>query len=283
MAFAPLPSVRFTGIGLAVGSGLASAAVSYTRTKAYVKAANEDIFLPRGLKCKILKTKKMMKAVGHGDELLSLPPLDMLDEREGMIVREEDDPRMRRVRALGNTVAPLTFAELPAPEDPEQFWKRMSYRQAKKADAKMHKKLMKERRKGVEKYYEKVHEAQKEGAKCDKDIEKVKREREKEIAKAEKKLSGKKGRDAKERRKIEEDLEDELRKCDKKIEKEIREKEKKVGKEMGHGEKGLAKVDKKEQKIARKIYWIVIDKADRLDRHLAGEEDVEAAESETSE
>jgi hypothetical protein len=63
------------------------------------------MFEPRKLKCKILKTKKMMVAVGHGGEVLSLPPLETAySSEEGVALEgaDRDDPRMRRVRALGD-------------------------------------------------------------------------------------------------------------------------------------------------------------------------------------
>jgi len=84
-------------MGLKTASGLVSAATSWTRARAYVKAANEEIFLPQGLRCKMLKTQKMMVAVGHGDMILQLPPLDRLDQRDVQI-GGKDDPRMRRVK-----------------------------------------------------------------------------------------------------------------------------------------------------------------------------------------
>jgi len=65
-----VPPVQWAGMGLAVGAGLVSAGTSWTRARAFVKTANEKIFSPEGLKCKVLKTKKMMVAVGNGEEIL---------------------------------------------------------------------------------------------------------------------------------------------------------------------------------------------------------------------
>jgi hypothetical protein len=58
MSFAPLPSIRYTGMGLALGAGLISSATSWLRANSYVKTGNEEMFLPRGLRCRVLKTKK---------------------------------------------------------------------------------------------------------------------------------------------------------------------------------------------------------------------------------
>lgn len=193
MTFAPLHTVQFAGMGVQAAAGLTSAATSWTRARAFVKHANAEMFEPRGLKCKILKTKKMMVAVGHGEEVLNLPPLESLSleetssaesvtseegapelERRNMhsimqkelalkeqkralkadkrakkhevkssglvgVVDEKDDPRMRRVRALGDKIAPLTFTGLPEPETMENWYKRWGAKQAQKKDAKQQK------------------------------------------------------------------------------------------------------------------------------------------------
>jgi hypothetical protein len=48
MSFAPLPSIRYTGMGLALGAGLVSSATSWLQAKSYVKTANEEMFFPKG-------------------------------------------------------------------------------------------------------------------------------------------------------------------------------------------------------------------------------------------
>jgi hypothetical protein len=266
-------SVMWAGMGLATASGFASTATSWTRAKAYVKAANEEIFLPKGLRCKVLKTEKMMAAVGQKGIVLQLPPLDILDHRDAEI-GGKDDPRMRRMRAMGDMVAPLTFQELPPPETLENFWKRMGSKQARRQDAKMQNKLMKERRKGLEDYEDEMGKAGEETRKGDKEIAKVEKERAKEIEKAERKLRKKAG-DPEKKAKIEEDLQHELRKLDKDMNKALREKEKEVGKKTREGNKKAREANRKENKIAQKIYWIVITREDILAQKGEAEDDVE--------
>ncbi|TVY85366.1 hypothetical protein LSUE1_G000298 [Lachnellula suecica] len=280
MSVLPFHPVRWAGIGLSATSGVLSAATSWTRAKSYVKAANEDMFLPRGLRCKVLKTKKMMAAVGHSDEVLELPPLDKLEERHVAKIGGNDDPRMRRVRAMGDFVAPLTFEGLPPPEDMENWWKRWGAKSALKKDAKMHKKLMKERRKGREKFAVKMEEAEDEARKCDDDIRKVERKREKEIAKYNKKMDNK-ASDPEKRAKIQEDFEDEMAKLEREMDEALRHKEKEVGKKTMDGRKESRKSDKKEQRIAQKIYWIVIDK-DTSGKEASLDGDVDDEDSEKS-
>jgi len=271
-----VPPVQWAGMGLAVGAGLASTATSWTRARAFVKTANKEMFSPNGLKCKVLKTKKMMVVVGHGEEVLRLPPLEILDEETAA---ESEDPRLRRIRALGDRVAPLKFDGLPDPEELDNGWKRMGSKSAQKKDAKMQKKLMKGRVEGAEKFDEKTLEAEKEARKYDKELMKVERERQKEVAKAEKKLSGKKGQDPEKRAEIEYELEKETRKLDKERNKVLREKAKKVGEKSQDADKELQKSEKKEHKVAQKIYWIVIDKAELLDDEVGVEDDVESLDS----
>jgi hypothetical protein len=271
-----VPPVQWAGMGLAVGAGLASAGTSWTRARAFVKTANEEIFLPQALRCKVLKTKKMMVAVGHQEEMLSLPPLASLD---GGADAENEDPRMRRIRALGDSVAPLTFSGLPPPEALDNWWKKMGSREAQKKDSKMHKKLMKERAKGAEKFDEKKSDAEKEARKYDDELMKIEKDRRKEMAKAGKKLSGKKGQDPEKRVEIEHDLDKETRKLDREREKVLKEREKKVGEKDRDAQKELQKSEEKEHKVAQKIYWIVIDKADLLDGEVGVEDDVESLDS----
>lgn len=101
----PLPIIPLAGTGILARSGLASSAEGLKRANIYLGAANKEIFLPWGLRCQVMKTGKMMLAVGHSSEVLSLSLLE-----------NQDDPRMRRFRALGDRVAELQFEFLPAPE-----------------------------------------------------------------------------------------------------------------------------------------------------------------------
>ena len=110
-------------MGLALGAGLVSSATSWLRAKSYVKTANEEMFFPTGLRCRVLKTKTMIPHVGHGAEKLELPPLDSLEWNDEDI-GGKDDPRIRRVLALGDRIAPLTFEGLPPPEPFENWLKR---------------------------------------------------------------------------------------------------------------------------------------------------------------
>lgn len=109
----PLPIIPLFGTGIVASAGAASASSCMARARAYVETANGEIFLKRGLRCKVLKMRSMMLAVGCGSEVLALPPLDtdMVTGADsgGRLVC--DDPKMRRVRALGNRVAGINLKD----------------------------------------------------------------------------------------------------------------------------------------------------------------------------
>ncbi|KAF4627095.1 hypothetical protein G7Y89_g11063 [Cudoniella acicularis] len=102
-------------------------------------------------------------------------------------------------------------------------------------------------------------------------------QRSREMERAEKRLSGKEGNDAKNRASIEENLRKEMRRLDREVAEVVMVKEKKVAEMMRDGNRQMRRADEKEQKIAQKIYWIVIDKAENLDERSSegGDEEPE--------
>ncbi|EOD48293.1 hypothetical protein UCRNP2_4960 [Neofusicoccum parvum UCRNP2] len=114
----PVLVVQIIGGACHVLCSMSSFVVTMIRTKLYVKRANRDLFAPRGLKCEILPTKKMMKAIGAFDTenngKLKLPGLNELDELEYYNGSTEmttvaEDPQERRVRAVQGLVMPLSW------------------------------------------------------------------------------------------------------------------------------------------------------------------------------
>lgn len=292
MTFMPHP-INFAGMGLQAGAGLASTGTSFARAKSYVKKANEELFGPRGLKVKVLKTRKMMVAVcGEGREL-RLPPLVEMDADSVSRAEwdsRENDPRMRRMRALGDRVAEVVFDGLPEPEEMSGWWKKMGSKEAQKRDVKSTRNLMKRREKVWEEMGKVSGKEYQKAAEYDKEIRELEEDRAEEIEKAQRKLSGRKGADPKERAKIEEDLEKEIRKIDHDLQKLMRKKERRFGdldignvSVAGHRsykvQEEMDKVDRKENKVAQKIYWIVIDKIERLEEQVPSTDDVESLDS----
>lgn len=144
--------VQFAGLGLQVASGVAGAATSYVRTKAYFKTCNETLFHPAGLHATVATTKKMMARVGHPDPegRLRLQPISSSDTTSTVRVGSEsgtseettfEDPskandfKARRMQALEGYVAPLNL-EVPGPVAPENVLCKMSAWQANRLEKK---------------------------------------------------------------------------------------------------------------------------------------------------
>ena len=251
------PIVQTVGMGVQIGSDLASAATSYARTKAYLQACNADLFHPTGLHVAILSTREMMVRIGHPEERLRLPPLETADDldrdtssidgdaisgkAEQRAKKPMDDPRVRRVNALKGYVAPLDF-DVPAVVPPDSLLAKMSAWQAQKAETKNDEKEAKRRAKSQAK------QSGGGGELRGKDERKLDRK----LAKLEKTLD-KEGGKHKERdvRKAQREYEREERKMEKKLERRTRKPEKEKG-------KGKGKVDDREEKQANKVRWVVI-------------------------
>lgn len=114
----PVLVVQIIGGLCHVLSSLSSFVVTFIGTKTYVNRANRELFGPRGLRCEILSTKKMMKAVGALDAgnngKLKLPAPSELDELEYYEGNTEmaaaaEDPQVRRARAVQGFAMPLSW------------------------------------------------------------------------------------------------------------------------------------------------------------------------------
>lgn len=238
--------VQYAGMGLQLASGISSAAVSYLRTKAYLKTCNADLFHPAGLHAAVLTTKDMMVKVGHGEQWLRLLPLEtsedldnlMMVERAGSVGtvqgsgRPLEDPRMRRLKALQDHVAPLDF-DVPAVVAPDSLINKMAAWQAQKTAEKHEKKDLKRREKSAARSHRPEEKAKKGERKLEKRLAKI----EKSLEKHEGNPEGRKVRRAQERYEREQ----------RKVENKVARKEEKSGKHEG-----------REEKKVNKIRWVVI-------------------------
>lgn len=241
------PVTQSVGAGLQFAAGLASAATSFVRTKAYVKERNADLFHPVGLHASVLGTGDMMAKVGHPERRLMLPPWETVGdldwEMAGMeggaaarrAERPWEDPKARRMRALEGFVAPLEF-DVPEAASSSNFFDKMGAWQAKRA-AKKHEEEEQERLKKWRETEEGVHE---EMRKAQEDLAKKQARLDRELAK-----QGK-------RRK-----ESEIRKAERDVAKEQRKVEKKMREKTGEKADEHSKISK-EEKNANKIRWVVI-------------------------
>lgn len=234
--------VQFVGMGLQATSDLSSAATSYMRTKAYLKACNADLFHPTGLHAAILTTKEMMAKIGHPGERLILPALENSDDldRDTSSVEPTDNPRARRLNALQGYIAPLD-SNVPAVVAPENLLAKMSAWQAQRATSKNEAKEAKRQAKSHTRH---------DGGRSD-ERSKDERKLDRKLAKLEKTRDKGDGKQHKER-----DVKKAQRKYDreeKKIDRKITKRAEKAGKG-----KGKSKADEREEQQANKIRWLVI-------------------------
>jgi len=165
--------VQIASAALQLTSGAASAASSYTRTKAYVKAVNADMFHPAALHATVLSTKKMVQEVGYSEETLQLPPLETMEDRDreatthaceaiqdGKMDLPKDDPRARRLQALQGYVMPLNF-DVPTLTSPDNFLRKTGAASAARRARKQKEKMREMRERRTNKQAEAVEEQEK--------------------------------------------------------------------------------------------------------------------------
>ncbi|KAB2578015.1 hypothetical protein BFW01_g9390 [Lasiodiplodia theobromae] len=283
---APILPVQIAGGGLQALAALGSGAVTLLRAKQFLKRANADIFNPRGLAVRTCTTKRMMQAVGRGDETrLTLPPLEDVDDlvhgltqtttttssdggrpplhsrtpsttsaasgsasaQEGGVPME--DPRMRRLRALEGSVTPVTFDVPPAPL-PRGALKRYSTAPTRWMNGRNVRALTTAREKGLRERREKAAQLDDELTAANREIEELERLAAAQEVVEEQYVANQQRaavRPAGHQRMASQDLAVSLEKRAQIIE-EIKK----------AGEKKIKKSDKKEERIANRILWIVI-------------------------
>lgn len=264
-AFYGVQPVQWAGMGVQAASGVASAATSYLRTRAYVKAINTDLFHPAGLHMHVLTTKKMMEKVGHPEDKLNLPPLDTTgelydrklskDEVEHVLsnTSPQNDPRLRRLQALEGYVMPLN-TDVPNAIAPDSFFKKLSATQADRMSRKQNRRMIRKRSR-IGKKSNKADRRQQRG---DVRLERLTSRADEQDADFQKQMSMCK--DEREQEKLLKRHEKEQEKLNRKVEKRLAKTERKVEKSSNKAERRRDSVDKKEHKTANKIRWLVISR-----------------------
>ncbi|KAL5365938.1 hypothetical protein BJX96DRAFT_182069 [Aspergillus floccosus] len=273
----PLLETQLVAMGVQVAAEYGSIKVSQLRTQAYMKLANEQLFAPRRLRVQVLRTKAMMEEVGIPGEVLDLAPvLSERDEEGDDVFSDADgdagegsssqktakevkggseikyDPQMRRLEAIRDYVLPLTFADaLPLSDN---CLKRASEKQERVFSEKQNTRLA-ERREKAAKLAAEAEAIRHELASQLEELEALKtaaRDRARE------RLQGPLGESMQGQLIVQEDLEKEMKKLNKKTDKLVKEGEKKIGKKLQKSERGIARAEKREMKIAQKVMWIVV-------------------------
>ncbi|KAL1637570.1 hypothetical protein SLS56_000708 [Neofusicoccum ribis] len=279
----PILPVQLAGGGVQALAAIGSASITLIRGRKYLKKVNAEIFNPRGLAVRICTTKKMMGAVGMNETKLTLPPLEDTNDLEFGLSHTEsgrstpalegsvpEDPRMRRLRALEGHVTHITFDVPPQPL-PEGALKRYSTAPTRWMNSRNMRGLLKNRDKGLKQQQEKAAELDEELTATNREIEELERLAiaqetvEDQYMRNQARSAGAGGRPAHQRMPSQDLIASRERKA------QIIEEIKKAG------EKKMKKSDKKEERIANRILWIVITSLDN-----APPEDEELALSETS-
>ena len=112
--FPPFIEARLTSLGVIATSEAGAAIHSKKRTAAYLRAANDRFFRPRGLHAQVLLTPQMMAIIGTLTSDLKIPPVnEHLDSNGGASYGasriQANDPRTRRLAALKDFTVPITF------------------------------------------------------------------------------------------------------------------------------------------------------------------------------
>ncbi|KAH7236589.1 hypothetical protein BKA59DRAFT_460119 [Fusarium tricinctum] len=268
-----IPAQAIGGV-LQVTSLLASAGVTFVRVRKFLKSANTDIFAPRGLVCRIMTTEKMMAAINFTQMdkkgKLKLPPLQTIHDlgiphsysaptsisSEGIqtnsrveLVSGVKDPRLLRLQALEGYIAPLNF-NVSEPSPPESWLSRMGQKplhwannRQMKALEKAHKKWHKSRDSKASATSAPMLNSSNNSTRISTNIEIFHHNQGNSIQGS-----------AHESAQLEE-----LQM----VQKEEEEKRKKTIKETYRGvDQKLEKAYKKEEKVANRILWVVIAKAD---------------------
>lgn len=243
-SFVPLSIAQIVGGAVSLSADVGTAATSYGRTRAFVKAANEKVFGPRGLQLKILSTRDMMAAVGMKDqESLPLHGLPEFDEewainQEGSI----NDPRIRWLQALEGRISTLDW-NVPGQIEQQSWLKKAGAWQAKRLEEKQTKDLQKQREKAGERAEKRREE-----------MEEVDQDAAEKLAKIERKMSKVAAKSGKSESKKNE----KISKLEDKMDKKQRKWEKQSNKVVEKREKDGRKADRQEHKVVQKIRWLVI-------------------------
>ncbi len=279
MMAAPILPAQLAGGGLQLASVVASASISFVRVRNYMKTANATIFAPRGLTAKIMSTKKMMAAIGFTDTdckgKLKLPPLNDLNDLntytdvsagqnsiDGNNQVQPDDPRMRRLRALEGYISPCSF-DVPAAPIPDGWLNKIGTAPLRWVNNRRAKEMDKARGKSLEKRLGKAPEVESEMDAAQREMDEIERKMIEIHQSAEHALSGTGAQvDSAEYSSIETWAESELKKLESAKAMELERRDKAIAEIYKSGDKKLEKISKKEQKVANRILWIVIMRAD---------------------
>lgn len=251
VGFVPLQTAQIVGASVNFAANVATFGVSKGRTEMCLRAANRELFAPRGLKVEISKLDALAKIAGIPGVLdpttgkldkkaRILAPLEesLVEGEDGVAAVQSQSAQHRRLKALESWIAPLDLAPLPEIKQSDNMLGKLHTMASEKQRQKEEKKFLKDR----DKHFKELEKGDKEAAEVDKVFEKDMQKLDKE----ERKVRGKEGGSSKR-------LEEELEKIEKERTKLYKEREK----DMEKIEKDKRKEDKEEGSL-RKILWLIV-------------------------
>lgn len=243
VSFVPSHIAQIVGSSVNVAADLATVGISKGRVEMCLRAANSQIFVPRGLKAEVARLDAVAKiarmpildpATGKIDK--SAPVLAPLEvpSQDGL---QSISSHQRTLDALGTWIAPLDVAPLPEIKKSDNILGKLHTAASERQRKKEEKKVLKDRGK-TRKHYER------DSREATEEFEKEMRKLEKEETKVRSKESAEK-------------LQKQLARIERKREKLARELEKETAKVEEDKMK-----DDKEEKGVRKILWLLIRNID---------------------
>ncbi|PYH92158.1 hypothetical protein BO71DRAFT_432192 [Aspergillus ellipticus CBS 707.79] len=242
LSFVPTLEFQLAALGIQVAAECGSILVSRIRTRAFLRAANEEVFAPRGLRVRVLDTRGMLGSGGC--------------RRFGMGGEEKGegggfDPVGRRMEVIGEFVSPVVVDEGGQGDGDKGWLKRVAERQERWFTGRQNKGLVGRRKKAIKAIGEaEVAEREVVGR-----MEGVRGEMESVKERAEERLLGPLGETLQGRGIIHDDLGRELRRLERKMDGLVKERERRVTRRV-------QRVEKRERKIAQKVMWVVVTEDD---------------------
>jgi hypothetical protein len=150
VGFVPWHWAQLTGLGIQVGAGVGSTAVSVIRTKKFLAASNERFFGPRGLKVSIKKDEEVAQSLGFisstGDGSNERRRLAPVNVDTGCLTLCD-----RRMAALAPYISPLTM-DVPPPTKQRNVLDKIAAMQLQRAITKQEKAIRKKQTQAEEKH-----------------------------------------------------------------------------------------------------------------------------------
>ena len=141
MSFVPVHYLGLAGTGFQLAAGVGRYAMVKTRCAHFVQRSNEQFFMPRGLKMKVLKTEHLAKICGVSIDQVMVKPMS-----PGENLSDLGGPLDRRLDAVKGYIEPLTF-DVPEPTEQSNLLAKISAKQSAHIEQKMDHKTMKSGRK----------------------------------------------------------------------------------------------------------------------------------------